>query len=262
MADWDKIDARGRIDDRRGSPVAMGGGIGLGGIALFMLLSYLQTGTVDVGPVLEEVIRSQTEQQEVVDVDPRAFEGTDSYEVFASTVSGSINEYWGSVARGYVPPRFVLFRQGTNSACGGARSEYGPHYCPNDETVYIDETFFDELQKRFGGSSGDVAQAYVIAHEIGHHVQALTGTSGQSIERELEADCYAGLWAHSIKDQGVFEKDEIKEALDAAAAVGDDHIQKTTMGRVNPESWTHGSSEERVNAFMKGYTSGDPRSCT
>jgi predicted metalloprotease len=259
MADWDNIDARGSIDDRRGSPVRTGGAIGLGGIALFALMSYLQTGTIDVAPILNEVLKSQMAPQ-VQQVDPSQFEGADSYEVFASTVLGSTNEYWSSVVRGYVPPRFVLFRDGTNSACGGALSDYGPHYCPSDETIYLDETFFDELQKRFG-ASGDVAQAYVIAHEVGHHVQTLTGTDGQSIERELQADCYAGLWAHSIRDQGVFSPGEIKEAIDAAAAVGDDHIQEVTTGRVNPETWTHGSSEERVNAFTKGYSTGDPRVC-
>jgi uncharacterized protein len=263
MADWNKIDSRGYIDDRRGNPARVAGGIGIGSVALVMLFTYLQTGQIDLSPIVQEVINQQM-QAPRTQVDASQFAGADSYEVFASTVLGSTNKTWSGVFEKsndvYRPPEFVLFRGGTNSACGGAFSEYGPHYCPRDQTVYLDETFFDVLRDRFG-ATGDVAQAYVIAHEVGHHVQTVRGIELPSIEFELQADCFAGIWANSIKDQGVFESNEIKEALDAAAAVGDDHIQETTTGRVNPESWTHGSSAQRVDAFMRGYTTGSLSSC-
>jgi len=151
-----------------------------------------------------------------------------------------------------------------------------PHYCPADETIYLDETFFDELQSRFGARGGDVAEAYVIAHEVGHHVQTVLGTSRDvrtaqsrnpseknalSIKQELQADCYAGLWAHSLRGQGIFDDGEIVEAIDAAEAVGDDHIQETVQGHVHPESWTHGSSDDRKKWFLRGYEGGGVAVC-
>jgi predicted metalloprotease len=201
----------------------------------------------------------------------RDFEGQDSYEVFASTVLGSNNDLWQNVfvqnRQSYQPPKLVLFRGATESACGGATSDVGPHYCPLDSTIYLDETFFDELTARFGAEGGDVAEAYVIAHEVGHHIQNLRGTiddardNESSIKTELQADCFAGLWAHSIRDKNVFEPGEITEALDAAAAVGDDRIQKAVTGRVHPESWTHGSSAERVRWFTRGFETGSVAQC-
>jgi predicted metalloprotease len=170
----------------------------------------------------------------------------------------------------------VLFRTATNSACGTATSQIGPHYCPLDSTIYLDETFFDELTNRLGATGGDVAEAYVIAHEVGHHVQNELGIMNRvqtqqqalpsqanelSVQLELQADCFAGLWAHSIRDIGVFETNEIREAMDAAAAVGDDRIQERTQGYVNPENWTHGSSDQRVEWFNKGYQTGELSAC-
>ena len=163
----------------------------------------------------------------------------------------------------------MLFRGATRSQCGVASSQVGPHYCPIDQTIYLDETFFDELRQRFGGSSGEVAQAYVIAHEVGHHVQNQLGVLAEnqnsqkgSIAIELQADCYAGVWAYSQARNGVFENGEIQQAMSAAEAVGDDNIQEKTEGRVTPENWTHGSSEQRVNAFTAGYETGNPGQCT
>ena len=165
--------------------------------------------------------------------------------------------------KNYIPPKLVLFRTATESGCGPATSEVGPHYCPLDQTIYLDETFFDELTKRFGAKGGDVAQAYVIAHEVGHHAQNGLGimdqmknnpTNATSIKLEMQADCYAGLWANSIKDQGVLMPGEIGEAMDVAAAVGDDRIQKKVTGYINPETWTHGSSQQRVAWFNNGYS--------
>lgn len=258
-------------------PAAIGGGLGITGLVILLLFNYLGGGSVtDVLPqVLNELQSSQVAPQ---NFDTKEFEGADNYEVFTATVLGSINDMWTGVFNrnnlNYEAPTLVLFRGATNSLCGGATSDVGPHYCPLDQTIYLDETFFDELTKRFGAEGGDVAQAYVLAHEAGHHAQYLLGivdgegqinseggAQEQSIALELQADCFAGLWAYSIKDKGIFLPGEIKEALDAAAAVGDDRIQKAINGRINPETWTHGSSAERVRWFTAGYDSGDVASC-
>ena len=269
MANWNQIQSRGNVEDRRGlgNTARVGGGISIAGIALFLLFNYLSGGSVtDAIPQIEQQLQG-SQQQTVNSAD---FEGADEYEVFTSAVLGSVNDMWTDVFRQnkavYTPPKLVLFRGGTQSACGGASSAVGPHYCPLDKTIYIDETFFEELQKRYKAQGGDVAEAYVIAHEVGHHVQEALGLLGAtdnetSIKTELQADCFAGLWAHSIKDSGVFGPDEIREAIDAAAAVGDDRIQKASSGRVNPESRTHGSSAERVEWFTRGYTTGTLSSC-
>jgi uncharacterized protein len=270
MALWDKLGSRGNVEDRRGMGLqAIGGGLGIGGIVLLVALTYLGGG--DLGSVLPTVLNEIGNQQGLhQSYDAQDFAGADSYEVFASTVLGSADEYWEQVFAAqnltYTPPKLVLFRGSTPSECGGAYAATGPHYCPTDETIYLDETFFDELSRRFGAKGGDVAQAYVIAHEVGHHVQHQLGADAAdsneaSVRTELQADCYAGLWAHSIRDLGVFEQGEIAEAIDAAAAVGDDRIQQKTQGRINPESWTHGSSESRVRAFTAGFESGSIASC-
>jgi predicted metalloprotease len=270
MANWGNISSRGNVEDRRGlGSTARFGGMGLVGIGMLFLINYLAGGSVtDVLPQIEQQMLVAKQQN----VDPKDFEGNDQYEVFTATVLGSVNSMWEDVfAKSdseYVAPKLVLFRGATDSACGGAWSEAGPHYCPTDQTIYLDETFFQELEDRFGAKGGDVAQAYVIAHEVGHHVQNELGlldtddTNRASVKTELQADCFAGLWAYSIKDRGVFLPGEIGEALDAAAAVGDDWIQKNTTGRVNPETWTHGSSAERVNAFNAGYEKGTVEACS
>ncbi len=269
MANWDKISSRGNVEDRRslGNTVRLGGG-GIVGLGLILLVTYLNGGSVT--DVLPEIL-NQTQVAPQQNINPADFEGADQYEVFTSTVLGSADSMWADIfAKNnaeYTRPTLVLFRGGTQSACGGAISESGPHYCPLDKTIYIDETFFEELQNRFGAEGGDVAEAYVIAHEVGHHVQNELGLlnaadqNTDSIRTELQADCFAGLWAYSIKDRGVFLPGEIEEALDAAAAVGDDRIQRTTTGRVNPETWTHGSSEDRVKAFTTGYEQGTVAAC-
>jgi predicted metalloprotease len=267
MADWSKILSRGRVEDRRAMGPALGGGLGIAGVALVLLFNYLNTGQIDVGSVLNQLQNVQVQQDPTYNA--ADFEGADSYEVFASTVVGSNNDMWARVFaaqnKTYTEPLLVLFRGGTQSACGGASAQVGPHYCPLDNSIYLDETFFDELRQL--GAEGDVAQAYVIAHEVGHHVQHQLGvlsteqTQADSVAIELQADCYAGLWAYSIRDAGVFNADEIAEALGAAAAVGDDRIQSRYAGRVTPETWTHGSSEARVAAFTQGYTTGDVGAC-
>lgn len=274
MANWDRLTSRGNVEDRRSfGPTAIGGGLGIAGIVIYLLVSYLSGGQIspnDVNAVLNQIENSQVQTSSPFNV-PQNSQTNDSYKVFASTVLGSTNDMWSKVFAQqnatYDPPKLVLFRGSTDSACGGADARVGPHYCPVDRTIYLDETFFDELKKL--GAAGDVAQAYVIAHEIGHHVQNQLGimdkvdpqNNNDSIKLELQADCYAGLWAYSIKDKGVFMPDEIKEALDAAAAVGDDRIQKVTQGSIRPETWTHGSSQQRVQWFNTGFTSGSVKAC-
>jgi uncharacterized protein len=272
VAYWDKIASRGNVEDRRGSAMAVGGGLGIVGVIVTILFAFAGNGSVPIEDVLGQ-LQTTLPQQSLSSQD---FAGADKYETFASTVLGSNNDLWKHVFNQqsdtpYAEPKLVLFRGATRSGCGMATSQVGPHYCPADATIYIDETFFDELQRRFKAKGGDVAEAYVIAHEVGHHVQNRLGIMDQvraqgnanqlSINLELQADCFAGVWAKSVADAGVFEPGEIQEALDAAAAVGDDRIQSMVEGQVTPETWTHGSSKQRVTWFNKGFTTGTPSSC-
>ncbi|MEO5499176.1 MAG: neutral zinc metallopeptidase [Candidatus Saccharimonadales bacterium] len=263
MALWDKIGSRGNVEDHRGSrsTLALSGGItGLIITAAVLLLSS-QSGSQVLETILGQALQTTTTQQE-------PFTDSTDYKGFTEKVLGSTNEYWTGVysARGqtYTPPTLVLFREATQTGCGTGTSQVGPFYCPADQTIYLDETFFDGIQQQLNADTGDVAQAYVIAHEVGHHVQSLQGTLNQQsdpIKLELQADCYAGTWSNSIS--GIFEnEDEINEALGLASAIGDDRIQEKTQGQVNPETWTHGSSEQRVQWFKTGFASGDPTVCT
>ncbi len=280
MALWDKIGSSGDVEDRRGMNT---GGIALtsvSGLVIFLLFAFLGGGSSSNGSVLEQVLNQAGTPQTDSSQQSTEFQGADQYETFTRRVLGSNNDTWQAIfqAQGkeYTNPKLVLFRQMTQSGCGVASSAVGPHYCPLDQAIYLDETFFDELQQRFGGSSGDVAQAYVIAHEAGHHVQNQLGTMDRATQAqqdnpdqanqisetlELQADCYAGIWMNSISAEGILEPGEIKQALSAAAAVGDDHIQKTQTGTTNPETWTHGSSEQRVKWFTAGYNTGKLSSC-
>lgn len=274
MADWGKLGGLGNVEDRRGMGGAVLGGGGLVGVILLIAFNILSGNPPDVGSVLQQLQQGAGQQQQV---DQGEFAGADQYEVFAGKVLGSNNELWSSVfSRNnltYTEPKLVLFRQATQSACGAATSAVGPHYCPADRTIYLDETFFDELRSRFGAKGGDVAEAYVIAHEVAHHVQNELGimeqvqradpaeADGLSIKLELQADCFAGVWANSVSKAGVLEPGEIQEAIDAAAAVGDDRIQQSVEGRISPETWTHGSSAQRVEWFNTGFDSGDPARC-
>jgi uncharacterized protein len=275
MADWGKILSRGNVEDRRSmAPAALGGGVSLIGVALVVIFNLLSGGnTLDILNQLNQLQEVPIEQQR--GVEKSKFEGEDSYEKFASTVLGSNNDMWSQtfnkMGKTYTPPKLVLFRTATQSACGGASSEVGPHYCPLDRTIYLDETFFEELTRRYGAQGGDVAEAYVISHEVAHHAQNELGIMEQvqragqdndlSVKLELQADCFAGLWVNSIKDLGVFEQGEVHEAIDAAAAVGDDRIQGKVNSQINPETWTHGSSEQRVSWFNRGYETGSLSSC-
>ncbi len=283
MARWNRIESRGNVQDRRGMSggKAAAGGVGGLGIIVVLIMMFLGGGGGGLDQVLGQLEGAQAPQQ--TNVQPEEFEGEDDYEVFASTVLGSNDETWAAIFSAnqleYSEPTLVLFRGQTNSACGGANSQTGPHYCPLDETIYLDETFFDELTSRFGAEGGDVAEAYVIAHEVAHHVQNELNIMDQvqqqqqqlgrgseesnqlSVGLELQADCFAGVWANSIADLGVFLPGEINEAIDAAESVGDDRIQEAIQGRVTPENWTHGSSQQRKDWFNTGYETGDPARC-
>ncbi len=255
------------------------GGLGIVGLLIALLVGGLGGGgDGGLGDLLEQMAGAQAPAQEG---QAEQFEGVDESEDFVRRVLGSTETVWSDIftAAGetYQPASLVLFSNSTQSACGGATSAIGPHYCPVDETVYIDLDFFGELQRRFGAGAADFAQAYVIAHEIGHHVQRELGIMGQvselqradpananqlSVSLELQADCLAGIWANALYARDdVLEPGDIEEALDAAAAVGDDRIQAATTGQVNPETWTHGSAEQRVEWFSTGYESGDPNQC-
>jgi predicted metalloprotease len=190
-------------------------------------------------------------------------------------LENSLSDYWTTTVQGLQPPSTQLFDQGVNTGCGQASSAVGPFYCPADQGIYLDPGFFAELQSRYGAQGGDFAQAYVLAHEYGHHVQHVTGASEQaqqlssegeqsgSVRLELQADCYAGVWAANAQSTGFlsFDDTDVVEGLSAAAAVGDDRIQERSAGRVDPESWTHGSAEQRQRWFRTGLSSGDPRDC-
>lgn len=278
MATWGRLGTSGNVEDRRGRPGAKAAG-GIGGLGIIgAIIFFVLSGGEDLGPLLEQVAAGTAPQQQV---DTSEFEGVDDYEAFASAVLGSTDVVWDEIFTAndldYAEPRLVLFRQATESGCGTATSAIGPHYCPADQTIYLDETFFDELVRRFGAQGGDVAEAYVIGHEVGHHVQTLLGINQQvrqqqeglsqaeanelSVAMELQADCFAGVWANSLLGEGVFEPGELEEAMDAAEAVGDDRIQESIQGSTNPESWTHGSSEQRRQWLTTGIETGDPGTC-
>jgi predicted metalloprotease len=277
---WTRGPRSANLEDRRGSrprrmmPGGRRGGLGLGGLLLVLVLGivFKQDVTGLLGllggtslPVETGPVASSAEEERMVD--------------FVSFVLDDAQSTWATIlpplGLPYRDARLVLFRDAVESACGFAQAASGPFYCPADEKVYLDLDFFDELHRRFG-APGDFAQAYVIAHEIGHHVQNVVGTEAQvrrarqtqpsvanelSVRLELQADCYAGVWGFSTEQRDILERGDVDEGLGAAAAVGDDRIQRQATGRVNPDAFTHGSSAERVAWFRRGLQSGDPRVC-
>lgn len=263
------------MEDRRGisgGKVVVGGGI----IGVIILVINMFMGG-DNSAVLNEInnqIQQGSGSGEPVELTAHDKEMGE----FVATVLADTEDVWTKIfaenGLTYEEPKLVLFRDGVQTACGGASSASGPFYCPSDHKVYMDLAFFDELQTRFGAKGGDFAIAYVIAHEIGHHVQTLLGTSDKmrqlqsqtdeaganklSVKLELQADFYAGVWAHyDQKMNDILEEGDIEEALSAANAVGDDAIQKKAQGHVVPDSFTHGTSEQRMYWFKKGFQSGD-----
>jgi predicted metalloprotease len=261
------------LEDRRGSR-GVGAPLGIGGALIALVLGLI------FGP---DVV-SNTNLDPGVETSSGAIAPEDSAREepmvqFVSFVLDDAQQTWARIlpeqGATYHPARLVLFRDAVRSGCGAAQAAMGPFYCPIDERVYIDLGFYDELRSRFG-APGDFAQAYVLAHEIGHHVQHVLGTDAQvrraqqsnprlaneySVATELQADCYAGIWAHSTNERQLLEAGDVQEGLGAAAAVGDDRIQRQTTGDVDVDSFTHGSSEQRASWFMRGYRSGRLESC-
>ncbi|MEM9404499.1 MAG: neutral zinc metallopeptidase [Acidobacteriota bacterium] len=272
------------VDDRRGQsprrgPVGRrGAGVGCGGLLLVLVLSFL-TGN-DPLQLLEAIGGEQASTQGSGFPDVPSAPPQDALGEFAGVVLAETEDTWNTLfrqmGRNYREPTLVLFSGGVNSACGFNSSAVGPFYCPADSQVYLDLSFFDELSRRFG-AAGDFAQAYVIAHEIGHHVQNQLGISSQvaqmrqrssqtqsnqlSVRLELQADCFAGVWGRFAYERNLLEPGDLEEAMRAAAAIGDDNIQRRSSGRIRPESWTHGSSEQRQEWLRRGLQSGDPQAC-
>lgn len=274
----DVIDQRGG-GGRSGVPLAIGGGLSIPALILAAIAYFVlgQSGGSGFGinMPLDQLPGAQVSGKGIpADQDPNR----DQVE-FVSFVLDDIQQFWteqfASSGSQYQRAKLVLFDGQVSTACGGATSDVGPFYCPGDQQVYIDLGFFRELSQRFG-APGDFAQAYVIAHEVGHHVQKLTGISADvanaqrkkpndanelSVRLELQADCLAGVWAHSTYQRDILESGDLEEGLAAAAAVGDDRLQKQAGQRVNPETWTHGSSQDRVNWFKKGFETGKASAC-
>jgi len=270
-----------QVDDRRGRGfpgLAIGGGTGVIGliVALLFALGGLPGGGGSSAPNFGTPgTPSQLAENCRTGADANA---RDDCRVVG--IVNSVQSFWqselGRQGARYTPAETVFFEQGVQTGCGAASSDVGPFYCPNDKQVYIDLGFFGELQDRFGARGGPFAQAYVLAHEYGHHVQDLqgtmarlagdrgTGATSSSVRLELQADCLAGVWAHGAVSTGYIKQltaQDISDGLDAAAAVGDDRIQRSAQGRVDPESWTHGSSEQRQRWFNTGYQQGTVGAC-
>ncbi len=270
---WRGRQGSDNMEDRRG----MSGGklaAGGGAIGIIVLLINMFMGG-DSSELMNEILN---QQQQGPQTEVALSEKDKEMGEFVSVVLKDTEDVWSEIfaqnGKTYQKPGLVLFRQAVNTSCGTASAAAGPFYCPADQKVYMDLAFFDELESRFGAKGGDFAIAYVIAHEIGHHVQTLLGTSADvrqrqqntnaaganklSVAMELQADFYAGIWTHyNEKKQKFLEEGDIEEALSAASAVGDDAIQRKTQGHVTPDSFTHGSSEQRMYWFNLGYTTGD-----
>jgi predicted metalloprotease len=265
---WSDIGDSSNVEDRRGvgGPMMIGGG-GIGVLILAVAVwlcggdpsALLRSGGVDTG------------QQPVASNSSPA--GEDQNRAFAGAIEKSLEDTWKQILPQqahvrYADPVLVLYTGQVRSACGFTTAAVGPFYCPADRKLYLDFAFFDELKREFK-APGDFADAYVIAHEFGHHIQNLVGTmdkmqsggNNASVALELQADCYAGIWGYYGKKQGRLDAGDVQEALRAASAVGDDTIQKRTQGYVVPDSFTHGSSQQRMQSFTRGFQSGDMRQC-
>lgn len=258
-------------------PVTLGGGGGI--VALLVVLAFLFLGggggLGDLGSLAGQTVGPAGQPSgELAQECQTGADANEREDCRIVAVINSVQAYWSRALRGYEPTRTRFFDAPMQTGCGVGSPETGPFYCPRDRFVYIDLGFFDQLQSRLGAQGGPLAEAYILAHEYGHHVQNLTGVlesadrdtgpQGGQVRVELQADCYAGLWVGNALDTGFIEeltRQDVAQALDAAAAVGDDRIQERTQGRVTPESWTHGSAEQRQSWFVRGIEGSGPQSC-
>ena len=255
------VRGRGGFGLPGGGMAVGGGGIGVLGLLIYLAFALLGSGSSGLTPLDGSTVAGNT---------ARCTTGADANRSEDCRIVGDINSiqaYWSNEVQSYTIAKTVFFTGSTDTGCGPASTDVGPFYCPVDKKVYIDLGFFDELRSRFGGSNGPFAQAYVLAHEYGHHVQDLLGTldrNRNSIQIELQADCFAGVWMHHAEQTGYITgitQQDLRDALSAAASVGDDRIQAETQGQVNPETWTHGSSAQRTHWLGVGWKTGDPRQC-
>lgn len=273
---WQDRRESNNVEDRRQQ--AGGGGIPIGGKGRLILLVVVMVAGyygVDLSPLLSEpTTQSQPQRQEM------SQPAKDPLARFTSVMLASTEDAWGDIFQQsgsrYQAPKLVLYRGATRTGCGQGQSVMGPFYCPADRTVYIDLSFYQEMRDKLG-ADGDFAQGYVVAHEVGHHVQNLLGIERKmreqqqglsraeqnklSVKLELQADCFAGVWGHYMQREQVLEHGDLEEALNAAQAIGDDRLQQQSQGRVLPDSFTHGSSAQRYAWFKRGFDSGKPASC-
>lgn len=277
--DWKNLPGGGNIEDRRGGGGLPGGGLavggGIGGLILALIAYFFGVDpSIVTGGVQQPPVQTQSQTQ--------TGQSDEMYQ-FVDRIVASTDRTWTQVFqqsnRQYTKPTLVLFDQYVQSACGQASSATGPFYCPLDSKVYLDTSFFATMDRRLGGG-GDFAYSYVIAHEVGHHVQNELGIAEQverkqraarteaeqnsyGVRLELQADCFAGVWGNSVKgtDAANLTQDDIREAINTAAAIGDDTLQRQSQGQVMPDSFTHGSSQQRMNWFMKGFQTGNPNQC-
>ena len=282
---WTRGGSRENLEDRRGEGGGYGGGrpgmkLGIGGFLLLAVLSLIFKKDLfslvgGAGAFAPSADVSTGGPGGAAVTDPAEEELTDFVVFVLNDAQATWQKLLPTAGERYSDAKLVLFRDGVDSACGYAQSATGPFYCPGDQKVYIDLGFYSELKERFG-APGDFAQAYVITHEIGHHVQHLLGIdqavrqrqeqdprneNAYSVALELQADCFAGVWGHETAQRGVLERGDVEEGLNAAAAIGDDRMQKAAGRRVSPDAFTHGSSEQRVTWFRKGLESGDLKAC-
>ena len=265
----------GRFSLPGGGLAVGGGGLGVVGVIIYLAIALLGGGgnVGALGPLDGSTVAAQPPSQSLGRECATNANTKEDCRILADI--NSVQAYWGKTVRNYTVAKTVFFTGSPPTGCGEASTDVGPFYCPADKKVYIDLGFLDELQTKFGGSNGPLAQAYVLAHEYGHHVQDLLGilnrigndTHGPhsaSVKSELQADCLAGVWMHHAQQTGYvtgITQQDLKDALSAAASVGDDRIQSETQGQVNPETWTHGSAAEREQWLTTGYKTGDANAC-
>lgn len=272
--DWKNLPSGGNIEDRRGAGGLPGGGLAVGGIGGLVIALIALFFGIDPSVITGGGGNQSTTQSQPADTNSEEYQ-------FIDRTEASLEQTWGSIfqqsGRNFTKPALVLYTGGTRSGCGTANSAVGPFYCPLDSKMYLDTSFFNVMQRQLGGG-GTFAYSYVVAHEFGHHIQNELGIADQverkqqsarteaeansySVRLELQADCFAGVWGNHVKDQTNLTQADVQNAINTAQAIGDDTLQRKSQGQVVPDSFTHGSSQQRINWFMKGFQSGNPNVC-